>query len=389
MPRFNDAGHVTPQIGYFWYDQSRFIFQDCSSGVCRVALSDGTTIAETGVVRLLGNGHRVWAYVEYTPGIDPTLAVYRDSIGNVLTNAYPQAISPDGHIAIKPHSNSGTTVLDPYGPDWSLPDDALDIQLLSGRRAIWTEGGIVHGNVPIVGNPGVPVWWPRVADDGTLLYQHQGSGALILGGKVIGPPSPRYFYPDVLLQGDVYHVTWSPNQADTDAQFLRLTRAALAALPPVGEPTKEPEEPVSLPDPFAIKAALQRERDKLPDRITNDQCGAILNAAALQFAHVGLHAKSGGEVATLPNGVTVNRNVLRYLPPGDEFGWWDDVLGAAGVGIASPVAPEWKRSTDGRSSFVPPVGVTQPDEPDDDEPEPGLTLEQRVEAIEAWIRREL
>ena len=87
-----------------------------------------------------------------------------------------------------------------------------------------------------------------------------------------------------------------------------------------------------LPDPFAIKAALQRERDQLPDRITNDDCGAILNATARQFAHVGLHAKSGGEVATLPNGVTVNRNVLRYLPPGDDFGWWDDVLASAGTG---------------------------------------------------------
>lgn len=144
--------------------------------------------------------------------------------------------------------------------------------------------------------------------------------------------------------------------------------------PPHEVPEQEP--PMPLPDPSAVKAALTIERAKFPDRVDNDQCGAILNAVALQFPSVGMHRKTSGEFARLSNGETVNRNVLRYLPPADDKGWWADVLQAAGAGVAEPVAPDWQRSDDTAESFVPPVG-TRPDQPAGD-------LESRVRALEQW-----
>jgi hypothetical protein len=270
MPRFNENGRVTPQIGYSWFDQDRFIFQDCSTGVCRVALSDGTTIAQTGVVRLLGNGRQVWAYVEFTAGIDPTLAVYRDSFGRVRTNSYPQAIGPDGSICVKPHSNIGAIVIEANGREWELSgDDAQDVQLLGNGRAMWTVRGVPQANFVLIGNPGVPVWWARAASDGSLLYQSQQTAELVLAGHVVAPPSDKYFYPDVALINGVYHVCWSPSQADVDAHILTLTSAQLASLPFVGkgQPPVTPIPPPVTPSPQPPKPEPKPMNMSLPTNV--------------------------------------------------------------------------------------------------------------------------
>jgi hypothetical protein len=187
---------------------------------------------------------------------------------------------------------------------------------------------------------------------------------------------------------------WKPDQG---AVIYWLTLAeihALPVVPNVGMPTPNPgtppapipEPPMPLPDPHAVRAALQRERDKFSAPLTDNQCGAIINAAALKFPHVGMHRKTSGSFATLPNGERVNRNVMRYLPPGDSFGWWADVLGAAGVGIATPLAPDWQRSTDDGSSFVPPVGATSepPTTPNPVPPTqpPATDIESRLRYVE-------
>jgi len=146
---------------------------------------------------------------------------------------------------------------------------------------------------------------------------------------------------------------------------------------------------MALPDPGAVLAALAREREKFPPVVTNDQCGAILNATALQFPDMGMHRKPASDnTARLPNGVTVNRNVLRYFPPGDPLGWWSDVLTAAGAGIATPHPPSWARSIDGAESFVRPVPVAAPapappPTPTPDPP-PSADLAARVKTLEQW-----
>jgi len=141
---------------------------------------------------------------------------------------------------------------------------------------------------------------------------------------------------------------------------------------------------VSLPDPAAVKAALERERAKYPAVMAINDMALMLNAVALQFPSVGMHRKPPSDTsATLPSGITINRNVLRYLPPGDSFGWWADVLGAAGTGAAIPLAPAWVPSTDDRASFVWPVGVVQPPRPP--EQPPASDLAARVAALERSV----
>jgi hypothetical protein len=252
MPRFNDSAEPTPEIGYHWFDQTRFIFQDCKRGTCRLALSDGTVLADVPIHSVIANGRGTYAYVQHVERADATQVPYRDSFGRSGVNMFPVAIGPEGNIAVKPHSNVGTRVLEPDGSEWPLPHHALTIQLLSGKRAMWTEGGIVQANFAIVGNPGKPVTSPRVADDGTLLYQdvfnNVGTGALVLGGKVIGPPSDKYFNPDVMLIGDTYHVVWALSTADVPVEPLKVTKAQLAALPEVGVPQPQPT-PIPQPIP--------------------------------------------------------------------------------------------------------------------------------------------
>jgi hypothetical protein len=273
MPRFNSKRQVTPQIGFFWHGD-QFITQDCStpcptpltcksSNGCHVRLSNGDIVAHHATALLLGEENGVWAYVEFIPGQEPTQAKYHDSFGRNGTNSFPIAIGPERNIAVKPHSNVGTVVMEPDGFTWALPDNALNVQLLSGKRAIWTEGGVVASNFPITGG-GLAVWSARAASDGVILCQRQSDGALVLGGKVIAPPSPNYFYPDVILIGGTYHITWSPNQADTNAQFKNITRAELAALPaepvvipPDNPPTEDPEDPLPVFESIRLPDAAQ------------------------------------------------------------------------------------------------------------------------------------
>lgn len=192
---------------------------------------------------------------------------------------------------------------------------------------------------------------------------------------------------------------WKPGQG---AVVHWLTLDEIRALPVVtlpkpNEPKKDPEpKPMSLPDPQAVLRVLQRERNKYPAKFTsvpemNAALGVVLNNTAREFPGMGMHRKDGEKAASYPGiPVTFSRDTLRvYDPsdPGDELGYWSDVLGATGALIGSANAPEWKRSSDNRASFVSPVAAPKPDEPKD--PQPGLTLEQRVERIERWIQRAL
>lgn len=141
----------------------------------------------------------------------------------------------------------------------------------------------------------------------------------------------------------------------------------------------------ALPDPGAVKAALVRERAKYPPVMRVEDMGAILNAVALQFPNMGMHRKAGGKISPLPGTlITVSADVLRVLPPGDDFGYWSDVLGSTGTGAATPSAPTWARSTDDRASFVAPVGVVPPPPPPP-QPPPATDLTPRVVALEQAV----
>jgi hypothetical protein len=267
MPRFNLSGQVTPQIGYFWYDQVRFVYQDCSAGACVIRLNDGTLEAPRGCNELAGNGASAWAAWLGGVGLFDSFGRHFPDSGLAMDGAQiAGAMGPDGSYAIKVLRNSygPWDVLMPDNTRWRLTDgDARDIHIISGRRAVWLEQGYVKSNFPIVGRPNVQVYAPRVADDGTLLYQDT-TGRLVLGGKVIAPASASYFYPDVLILGDVYHVTWSPSQNDTNAQPLTITKAQLAALPPISgkppttvpPPTPEPPSMTNVPNRSAELSAF-------------------------------------------------------------------------------------------------------------------------------------
>jgi hypothetical protein len=143
---------------------------------------------------------------------------------------------------------------------------------------------------------------------------------------------------------------------------------------------------MSLPDPSAVKAALVAARKRYPSAtVTEEQMGEILNRVAQQFPYMGMHRKNG-QAKQPRTGIGVSHDVLRYLPPDDTLGWWSDVLGATGVGQATPLAPDWQRSTDGPSSFVPPVAVDDDKDDDGGNPPPAGLTEADVRRI---IREEL
>jgi hypothetical protein len=313
MPRFNLNGQVTPQIGYFWYDQSRFIFQDCSSGACVLRLSDGHQEAPRGCNELAGDGASAWAAWLGGYGLFDSFGRHFPESGLAMDGAQiAGAMGPDGSYAIKVLRNSygPWDVLMADGDRWRLTNgDARDIQILSGRRAIWSEQGYVRGNFPLIGRPNVPVYAPRVADDGTLLYQDT-TGRLVLGGKVIAPASAAYFYPDVLLVGDVYHVTWSPSQNDTDAQPLTITKAQLAALPPISSPTPGPTPPPA-PVPPPTPQPQPETHMRLPDGVQ-----AIVNA--LYARHKDLANGDDDQRRELTKQI-VEQTVFNF--PGQGYGW--------------------------------------------------------------------
>ena len=248
MPRFNAALAVTPQIGYWWFDQSRFVLQDCASGTCVIRLSDGTPQAPRGCNNLIASGSGHWAA---WLGGNPAYGVF-DSFGRVFqaSGLGGGDMGPTGEYPIKLvyFSYGPWDVIEADGTRWALtgdpnnrtPDgsqqghDATNVQLFGNRKFLYRNpaGGSLVTNLPFANLPSGPVWWPRGVYTGTqwtLLYQRPSDSALVLDGVQIAPPG-EYFYPDLAWDGTAYHVTWSTSQADTNAQFATFTPAQLNLL---------------------------------------------------------------------------------------------------------------------------------------------------------------
>ena len=185
---------------------------------------------------------------------------------------------------------------------------------------------------------------------------------------------------------------------DTRESVIRwMSRDEIRALPIADTsqqvptiPTPQPElDPMSWPD---ISATLQRKRDELQlAELTADQCVALLDAVASEHPGFGLLRKDGGNHGRQPGtGIRCSVDWLLYQPTGVG----KDVLGDAGDSVADETGPArvaWGEPEPAdMSRFVAPSRATQPEpDPGDDEPDPGMTLEARVEAIERWIRRAL
>jgi hypothetical protein len=224
----------------------------------------------------------------------------------------------------------------------------------------------IHSGDETYGSPfGLSEW---SAYGGLFIGQgHDGGGVLVYDGsvlRVLESGDGRF----VRVQGEGEAVAVSFVRPD-GAVIVQTTLAELRALPvravpspvpvPVPVPHPIPEPPMSLPDPSAVKAALDRARQPFPPIVGNVEMGAILNTVAGQFPNMGMHRKDGQAIQP-GTGIGISHDVLRYLPPGDDFGWWADVLGATGAGLATPLAPSWLRSSDDRRSFVPPTAVNAP-----------------------------
>lgn len=266
MPRFNIAAAVTPQIGYFWYDLSRLVFQDCSTGVCKLRLSDGTEVAPRGCNALGANQASAWVAWLGGYGVFDSFGRYFPASDVAMNVPGDAAMGPDGSYAIKVNRNSfgPWDVLMPDGSRWRLTDgDAKDIQILSGRRALYRDPlGIVRANFKLVGRPSGPCTAPRAADDGMLLYQRQPDGALMLGRKEIMPPG-FYYGIDQLLLGNEYHVTWSPTAADTNAQVRRYAVADIISTP--DPPYITNEDPMPKKCEVTVDAFALSPANHLPD----------------------------------------------------------------------------------------------------------------------------
>lgn len=434
MPKLNSRGDVICGVGGIQGSLNGKPYPFMSEG--RGCWLDDTTILVSAIAR----GPGVW---RWRPFVDPAGAALErvdprpynaiaggggrwaaciqgvpsllfGSLGDIPNGGIPD-VALDGTI-LYPHaypSDYGLTVVPPRAPGAvpvTIPQGiALYDHALPGGRAIWHGGAYPVERRPRPTLSAVDLQLVEVAGETWLLYWSEGVGI------VLQPDGESEGYVIALANGFENHLIargrhavaalgLSQGEGPNDYLLLEASRGAARYIgrqgppivwqrlsapvvdPPSPPPPPPPKEPdVSLPDPSAVQAALERERASYPARVTNDQCGAIVNAAARQFLHCGLHRKPAGEnSATLPNGVTVNRNVMRYMPPGDTFGWWADVLGAAGAGIATPLAPHWEPSTDDRSSFVEPVGGTV-DPPRPPEPPPASTLERRVEILEREV----
>src|SRR5579872_5685071 len=149
MPIVNPLTGALSTLRRDWYDATRTIYQDCSTGACRIVLSDGTAIApNTNADQVAGNGGvGVWLKEQ-----DAT--VY-DTLGRSWPGADVQrgSVSPDGAYPLKLARNSfgPWDVIEQDGSRWRLTDgNATDIQLLGNRRAIWNEGGVTRATGGIV-----------------------------------------------------------------------------------------------------------------------------------------------------------------------------------------------------------------------------------------------
>lgn len=356
MPRFNALGQIADQRRD-WYDATRTVFQHCEGGHCDIVLSDGTVEKEQGANTVIGGGGFWAAWLDLSQGVF-------DAAGHTypLAGIMASGMGPDGAYALKVRFESygPWDVIERNGARWRLTDGDIDdrcVQLLGGRQAIWLFNGWLHmtPGLPLT-HPQRALWTARAAWNGSrfvLLGQDRETGQLLLDGRVIAPTG-NYFYPDVAFVDGRYLVTWSPNQADTDAQLLTLTPEQLAACPlvtsspvvvtpppvvvtpPVEPPVSEWNAPAELIEYFSrrwIELRVQEQIDAAPD--DRHVLGAIASDALFLIAgewhhtlghtNIGLYPKTSGT-----NHRGFGEDILLHRDTQGRVFWKDVIVGAGG-----------------------------------------------------------
>jgi hypothetical protein len=380
MPRLNSRGDLAAGVGgdrvslwlrdkpaprviasnaggaCFLADDLLLYQQGAHLDVCQLWNGEIVTLDSQGAFELAAGGG-VYA-AKFTDGVRISNHPASRFIGNGVGD-----VGPDGDVLLK-------------DPDGTFQGQLLaDIQALGDGH--WSALDRTYtptqsaGVLPIVGVTG-PVYGLHRHGD-FCVYLQPGVGVIVRYldqpiGLVLAQPNAAY-RPDLVRVGDDLIVAYAEREGEDPLSLRRFvvpvadlihrldTPAPIPVPVPVPIPVPEPRPMPTLPDPGAVKAALDRELAPFAGRkMTNDEMGLACNNVALQFRDCGLHAKPPGAEsnATLPDGRIVNRNVIRYHPVDDpDFGWWADVLGGAGTGFPVALAPSWERGHDDRRSFVP------------------------------------
>jgi hypothetical protein len=242
MPEFGFNGAIAKGHGLHWYDKTRTIFQDCSSGKCNISLSDGTRIKDFNLTVPMINevsacGCSYWAaWVLLESNAQPGVL---DADGREFPGAGLGPMGPDQSYALK-------SIRDSFGPwfvverknSWKLTDfDATDIQLLGNKRAIFRVNAALQTfpeTLEINNRPVGSDWgWPRVIfinGKAKLLYQSFVLGCLVFDGKVL-LKGTIFFRPDVIAYDNGILVCWGLDEGESQTEVEHWTFAELDALP--------------------------------------------------------------------------------------------------------------------------------------------------------------
>lgn len=373
MPRLNRHGQIAERRRE-WFDDSRTVFQHCEDTGCVVLLSSGEVVAEHGANDVIGGGG-VWAGWLAGYGVfGPTLG-HLPLAGIHGVQDKGREVSPDGAVAYKVLRDSfgPWKVRERNGEEWTLTEgDAQSIVLLGNREGVWVEGNrmFYNGTKPCLLPPGPVYGWSACIAEGrvVILYQDPLSGgSLVLDGRVIAPPSPFYFYPDVQFIDGAFHVTWSPNPADTDPQTLTLTPDQLATYPleETDDLPPEPEpEPTPMPEIPDQRDVVARVRAQFPTPLGEMHADCLIAIVRTIGQGAGLLRKESGTFIDAGEFGRVAQDIICF-PDGRIY----DCLGDA-EGAATPGWSEANGSPVDTERYVPVSDAPDPDPdpPDDEEP---------------------
>lgn len=271
MPRLNNSNVATTGYLRSWFDENRTIFQDCSTGVCKVVLSDGTVLQDPASVIYVYARDGKW--VAEVPG---KLIGSWGEIPGASLDRYIDPIGPDGSLVYK-------RVRDSFGP-WGFhggPDfggDCFGVQNHGGGKVTWMQGDwVLHSNFGYK-HDGLRVYSHRKKGD-DFLYQSADTSELVLNGRVIGEAG-NYHRPDFSRTSNGFLVVWSPVEGEPTVTELLITftelaqkRVVGAAPPPPPDPKPDPKPE---PDPMPTAPELKESTKKIIRDIWNAKIGKAL-----------------------------------------------------------------------------------------------------------------
>lgn len=214
--------------GANFMDDTRVVYQDCSSGVCQTMIfntENGTkTLAHAEGANEIRGGGGVWAKFLVATGV-------RTSLGLHLPEAGLYDVGPDGAVAVRDvyQANGPHSVHEKDGSSWVLSnsmDGIKDVHLLGDRRVIWTD---VRAGVQTIGAP-----LPKLmAEGGYFIQMAEVNGAWYVGyansqGLVIHPAQdatkPTILHPEhvehmfgltLRAVGNAVYYAYATNEGET------------------------------------------------------------------------------------------------------------------------------------------------------------------------------